>query len=279
MIECAPIRQAAAMQMQSGVNNPMRVNLENIAIVLNEPHYPENIGAAARSAKNMGIRRLLVVNPLDFDLDRVLKMATHAARDVVEAMEIYDDLRNALAPFRHVVGTTARLGSRRQRVRNPRQMADELVSISRENEAAILFGTESSGLTNEQLRFCDFLVTIPTADFASINLAQAVMIVAYELYTANREEPQRFVPRLAARRELEGMYDQLRDTLARINFINQDNPDYWMLSVRRFFSRIGLRAGEVKIVRGICRKIDWYCDRKDEDGPASAPDGKHSPNR
>lgn len=256
----------------------MRVNLKNIAIVLHEPHYPENIGAAARCAKNMGIDRLLVVNPIDFDLDRVLKMATHAARDVVETMEIHDDLREALAPFRHIVGTTARMGSRRQMIRNPRQMADELVSVSQENEVAVLFGTESRGLANEHLMYCDMLVTIPTADFASINLAQAVMIVAYELCMASQEEPRQFVPRLAESRDLEGMYDQLRDTLARIHFINPENPDYWMMSVRRFFSRIGLRAREVKIVRGICRQIDWYCDRRLREKPETGPNEEHPRN-
>ncbi|GLI33467.1 RNA methyltransferase [Desulforhabdus amnigena] len=236
----------------------MKVNLKNIAIVLHEPHFPENIGAAARAAKNMGIRRLVVVNPLDCDLTRILRMATHTAEDVVADMEVYNEIEEALAPYRYVVGTTARTGSHRQGIKTPRRIAQELVPISEDNEIAILFGTESRGLTNQELRYCDALVTIPTADFSSLNLAQAVMVIAYELFTATQEEPQNFVPRLANRHELEGMYDHLTKTLAKINFINPENPEYWMTSVRKAFSRIGLRARDVKIIRGICRQIDWY---------------------
>ena len=87
-------------------------------------------------------------------------------------------------------------------------------------------------------------------------------MLAYEVFTADTGEPKAFVPRLAASHELEGMYDQLSDTLARIHFINPENPEYWMMSMRRFFTRIGLLAREVKIIRGVCRQIDWYCGRR-----------------
>ncbi len=239
----------------------MRANLKNIAIVLHKPHYPENIGAAARVAKNMGIGRLVVVEPVDCDLTRVLKMATHMAQDIVAEMEVYDNLRDALSPYGYIVGTTARTGSQRQTIKNPRRMAEELVPISQENEVAVLFGPESSGLANEDLRLCQSLVTIPTADFSSLNLAQAVMVIAYEIFMAGMPGPGKFVPRLASSHELEGMYDQVRDTLTKINFINPENPDYWLSSVRRFFNRIGLQAREVRIIRGICRQIDWYGGR------------------
>jgi tRNA/rRNA methyltransferase len=239
-----------------------KVNLDNIAIILHEPHFPENIGAAARAAKNMGIRRLIVVNPKDCDLTRVLRMATHNAEDVVSDMEIYDNVRDALAPFGYVVGTTARRGSHRQEIRVPGKLAQELVSISKENQVAILFGTEKSGLSNDELRDCDALGTIPTGGFSSVNLAQAVMIMAYEIYMATIDEPKTFVPRLANREELEGMYDHLRETLVKINFINPQNPEYWMGNVRRFFTHVGLRARDVKIIRGVCRQINWYCEQQ-----------------
>jgi tRNA/rRNA methyltransferase len=240
----------------------MKVKLENIAIVLNEPHYPENIGAAARAAKNMGIFRLLLVNPIDCDLTRILKMATHNAEDVVTEMEVFDSLEDALAPFQYVVGTTARVGSHRQSIKNPRQLAMELVDITRKNQVAILFGTESRGLANEHIKHCDSLVTIPTADFTSINLAQSVMIMAYEILLASSEKKEGFVPRLATHRELEGMYVHLKETLTKINFINPENPDYWMMHLRRFFNRASLLSREVKIIRGICRQIEWYAHRK-----------------
>lgn len=241
---------------------PSRAVLDNIAVVLHRPHFPENIGAAARAAKNMGIRRLIVVDPLDCDLTRILKMATHAAEDVVADMEVYEDLREALAPFQYIIGTTARTGSHRPTVMDPREMARKVVEISRHNQTAILFGPENRGLANRELKFCHALVTIPTSkDFASLNLAQAVMIMAYEIFRALEEPPATFTPKLATSYELEAMYEHLRETLAKIHFVNPENPDYWMRSLRRFFSRIGLQAREVKIIRGICRQIDWYGEK------------------
>ncbi len=237
----------------------MKMNLENISIILHRPHFPENIGAAARAAKNMGIRRLVVVDPFDCDLTRILKMATHAAEDVVAEMEIHDELRDALAPFQYIVGTTARVGSQRQTVKSPRRVAQELVPISQDNQVALLFGTESRGLTNRELKYCQTLVTIPTADFTSLNLAQAVMVLGYEVFQATIPESVAHIPRLASSHELEGMYDHLKGTLAKIHFFNPENPDYWMNSIRRFNSRLGLQAREVKIIRGICRQIDWFC--------------------
>lgn len=240
----------------------MKVRLENVAIVLHQPHFPENIGAAARAAKNMGINRLIVVNPVDCDLTRILKMATHNAEDVVTEMEVHDALEEALAPFAHVVGTTARTGSHRQTLKNPRLLAEELIPVSQKNQIAVLFGPESSGLAGSELKYCQSLVTIPTADFTSINLAQAVMILVYELFLASTAAPKSFVPRLANTHELEGMYEHLKKTLTKISFINPENPDYWMMSVRRFFGRVGLRAREVRMIRGICRQIDWYCEKR-----------------
>lgn len=239
----------------------MKAKLENVAFVLHCPHFPENIGAAARAIKNMGIRRLLVVRPFDCDLTRILKMATHNAEDIVLDMEVYDDLADALAPFSHVVGTTARTGSHRQTLKSPERLAEELIPITQNNQVAILFGPESSGLSGLELKYCQSLVTIPTADFTSLNLAQAVMIIAYEIFLAAAEPPKSFVPRLANTHELEGMYAHLHETLAKISFINPENPEYWMMSVRRFFGRIGLRAREVRMIRGICRQIVWYGNR------------------
>ena len=245
----------------------MKTNLENIAVVLHEPHYPENIGAAVRAAKNMGISRFLVVNPADCDLTRILRMATHHSEDLVLGIEVHDRFEEALESFQYVVGSTARTGSHRQFVKNPRQLAKELIPISQKNHVALLFGPEASGLANEHIRHCDALVTIPTAGFSSINLAQAVMIMVYEIFTAASEKKERFTPRLATRGELESMYLQLKDTLTKINFINPENPDYWMKSIRRFFSRVQLRGRDVQLIRGICRQIDWYCFRKTARAP------------
>ena len=247
-----------------------KIDLAHIAIVLNRPRYPENIGSVARAACNMGIRRLAVVSPENFDLDRVSTLATHAAAEVVGNIALYEDLQKALADFQYVVGTTARLGGERQTVISPARMARTLVPISGENEIALLFGPEDRGLTNEEIRLCHMLVNIPTAEFSSLNLAQAVMVLCYELFKVHLPEPRPFTPRMASRIELDGMYEQLKDILVRINYIQAENPDYWMNKLRRFFSRMQLRAAEVSIIRGICRQINWYAGKCHADGSRGA---------
>ena len=245
---------------------PDRINLKNISIVLQQPRSPENIGAAARAMRNMGIDQLVVVNPHNCDLTRVCRMATHAAMDVVEKMKVFDTLEEALGGYGFVVGTTARLGGERKVITSPPILAEKLVSISGENQIAIMFGPEDRGLTNEDIRLCHTLVNIPTAEFSSLNLAQAVMIVCYELFRCTTRKPQEFVPRLANRHELDAMYAQIKDIMIRISFINPDNPDYFLNNFRHFFNRLPLRAKEVQIIRGICRQIKWYGEKRYQDG-------------
>ncbi len=251
----------------------VKINLANIAIVLVQPNISENIGAAARAMCNMGLRRLILVDPPRCDLTRVCKMATHAALDVVEEMEVFAGLAEALRDFTYVVGTTARLGGQRQVIRTPARLAEMLVPIAADNPVAILFGPEDRGLTNEDLRFCHAVATVPTADFSSLNLAQAVMVVCYELFRCSLEAPKEFAPRLANRFELDAMYDQLKDVLMRICFINPANPDYFMNNLRHFGTRMQLRAKEVQIIRGICRQIDWYGKHCFEQGRKSKDAG------
>ena len=237
------------------------MRLENIAIILVESQIPENIGAVARSMNNMGLRRLILVSPKNCDLSRVVKMATGSSIDIIEEMEIYDDLMKAIGPLQYVVGTTARIGAQRPALTTPRKLATDLVSISRNNLVGILFGPEDRGLSNEHLRYCHTIAAIPAAEFSSLNLAQAVMIFCYEIFLAAKETPLEPTPRLANKFELEGMYEHLKDVLMKIGFIDRQNPEHWMLNIRRFLSRMPLRAREVRIIRGICRQIDWYMEQ------------------
>jgi tRNA/rRNA methyltransferase len=243
-----------------------RLNLKNVSVVLHRPRYPENIGAAARAICNMGINDLWVVDPENYVEDRVLMMATHAAAGVVENIQIHENLKTALSRFQYVVGTTARLGQHRNVTNSPSTLAEKLVPISQNNSIALLFGPENTGLTNEDIRNCHILLNIPTAEFRSINLAQSVMIICWEIFKASAKDKNAFSPRLATRHELEGLYDHLKDILVRIDCISPENPDYWIDSIRHFFSRLPLRAKEVKILRGICRQIDWYGRKCYDDG-------------
>ena len=247
-----------------------RAYFDRITIVLKKPRYPENIGAVARAMRNMGLSRLSIVDPEDFDLRRVGKLATHEAANIVDRIVRFDHLNDALADMQYVVGTTARLGRQRPVVQSLSSVAGRLISMARQNQVALLFGPEDRGLTNADLQLCHILVNIPTADFSSLNLSQAVMLMCYELLRAGENENPKPMPRLATRHELDGMYATLKNILVRIDYINRDNPDYWMNKIRRFGNRIQLRAGEVSVIRGICRQINWYGKKCYQDGQKPA---------
>jgi tRNA/rRNA methyltransferase len=251
--------------------NLQRVNLKNIAIVLNQPRFPENIGSTARAMQNMGIKKLIIVSPQNCDLSKVMKLATHAAYDIIENMIEHHSLDNALSSFHYIVGTTARLGGYRFDIQTPHICANNLINISHNNNIAIVFGPEDRGLTNNEVKRCHALVNIPTAGFSSLNLSQAVMVFCYELFMANSASTSSFVPKLAENHELERMYQRLEDVLTRIDFINHENPDHWMNNIRRFFSRLQIRSRDVRVILGICRQMDWYVgqhttERKDKLG-------------
>lgn len=237
-----------------------KVNLDHIAIILVRPQIPENIGSAARAMNNMGLSRLNLVAPKNLEPARMHKPATGSSIDIIENMAVFDSLKQALADFGYVVGTTARIGALRPAMTQPRRLAQELIPISQNNQVAIVFGPEDCGLSNAQLRYCHSIATIPTARFASLNIAQAVMIICYELFMAGTDTAPKTVPRLANRFELEGMYDHLSDVLMKIGFLDPQNPEHWMIRVRRFFSRYAPRAVEVKLIRGICRRMNWHLE-------------------
>ena len=109
-----------------------RIDYDNVTIVLQQPRYSENIGAAARAMRNMGISQLVVVDPPNYELYKVLKLATHFASDIIEKSSICADLKVALAPFSYVVGATARLGGQRRVINSPLMLAQRLIPISKE---------------------------------------------------------------------------------------------------------------------------------------------------
>lgn len=243
----------------------LRVNLDHITIVLVEPQIPENIGSVARAMSNMGFARLVLVNPKNYDLPRVRRTATGDSIAVLENMEVHKALEEALGSYQYIIGCTARTGSLRPAMTQPRRLAGDLLSISQNNHVAILFGPEDCGLSNEHLRSCHTIAKIPTARFSSLNLAQAVMIICYEVFLVSEETEPKSIPRLANSFELEGMYAHLKKVLTKVGFIDMQNPEHWMLNIRRFLSRFPMRAREVRIIRGICRQVDWYAKQQENE--------------
>ncbi|WP_456431988.1 RNA methyltransferase [Thermosulfuriphilus sp.] len=235
--------------------------MENIAVILVSPRYPENIGAAARACKNFGVRELVVVAPERWDEEAVLKMATHEAAEVARNLTIFKNLKEALKPYGYIVGTTARLGRHRRVLETPRDIAPRLAELSQQNKVALLFGPEHRGLSNEELFYCHTAITIPTAEFPSLNLAQAVVVVLYELFTSGKTTGLAR-PRRATFAETEAMYGHLEELFDHIGFIPKDTRQVYLTNIRRFLGRLDLTAQEVQIIRGFCRQMLWALNKK-----------------
>ena len=243
----------------------LKAKTKNISIVLYKPKYAGNIGSVARAAKNMGISNIIVVGKSDYDREEMQQRSTHLAADVLDSIQYFESIEEALGSFNYIVGTTARLGKARGPFIAPRAVARDIADISQQNKVALIFGPEDTGLTNDELRLCHAVVTIPTSrGFTSLNLSHAAMILCYEIFTASSAATTlaTATPKLALSKELEGMYGQIKTLLADIEFSNPENPDYWMMHLRRFFSRAGLLSREVGIIRGICRKLARYVQHK-----------------
>ncbi|PKN18258.1 MAG: rRNA methyltransferase [Deltaproteobacteria bacterium HGW-Deltaproteobacteria-6] len=243
----------------------LKAKTKNISIVLYRPKYAGNVGSVARAAKNMGIHSMVVVGTADLDREAMEQRSTHLAADVLDQIVYVDSIEEVLGGFHYIVGTTARLGKARGPFVSPRTAAGRIADLSQKNKIALLFGPEDTGLANDQLRLCHSVVTIPTSrEFTSLNLSQAVMILCYEIFivSSTAAGASEAAPKWALSSETEGMYQQIKELLAEIGFLNPENPEYWMLDIRRFFARSGLLSREVKIIRGICRQMEWYARHK-----------------
>ncbi len=210
----------------------------------------------------MGLSRLAVVAPAKWDGEAMHRMATREAASLIESMTVYPVLEEALAACGLVIGTTARGGRLRKPLWTPWRAAEHVRRLAPGNEVALLFGPEDRGLTNEELRLCHLLVRIPTAGFSSLNLAQAVLLICYELRRATVPQPEAPPPPLATVQELERMYAHLQSVLTEISVLATSQPDREMAKVRQFLSRIGLTSREVQMIRGACRQVSWYGDMR-----------------
>jgi tRNA/rRNA methyltransferase len=235
----------------------MKAILDNIHIVLVGTIAPGNIGSTARAMKNMGLSHLCLVSPQCAITEEAFWMATNAG-DIVHSARQAATLREAIAPAGYVFGTTARTRRMRMFIA-PGEMAQQALSLAAHNKVAIVFGPEDKGLSNDELELCNEIISIPTAPGgSSLNLSHAVMILCYELYCAlNKGEGHEEVQRAQAA-EVEKMYDHMRSTLLKIGFLNTQNPEHTLGSIRRMLNRAGLTSTEVNLIRGVFRQLLWY---------------------
>lgn len=237
----------------------MQSLFECVRIVLVEPQHPGNIGATARAMKNMGLSKMVLVAPRRYPHPDASALAAGAV-DVLSGARVYPTLYSAIADCPRVVGSTARNRYLSQPVYPPREWTRRMQAKPISGDIAILFGRERVGLTNAELDFCHELIAIPASQtYPSLNLAQAVQVVCYELRLAASEAIQNLavVParRTVSQGEMERFYAHLEEALVSTGFLDEANPRLLMRRLRRLFGRLDPDANEMNILRGILTSV------------------------
>ena len=228
--------------------------LSNIRTVLVRTHHPGNIGSAARAMKTMGLTDLALVNPVEYPSDESIKMAVSAS-DIVEKAMLFESLFDAVKGCTVVVASTARSRGYDLPELSPEQMAEILCASSKTSKVALVFGPERMGLSNDDLQFARYRVTIPTnPDYSSLNLAAAVQTLSYEIFKQSESGKitnsnlSREFPDIGL---MEKYYVHLEETLTDSGFIIKNHPGEIMQKLRRLFSRAQLDKTELNILRGM----------------------------
>jgi tRNA/rRNA methyltransferase len=210
--------------------------------------------------KNMGLEELVLVRPRFRGGSAAQTMAVHAA-DILQSARTCETLAEAVADCGLVAGTTSRDGPYCPASLTPRAAAPELLGVAATNNVAVVFGPEDHGLSNKDLQLCQMLIRIPSHEaYASLNLAQAVTVCAYELFVARSvgDRDGKDVPTLATSAETERMYEHLQEAFLSIGFLLRDNPDHIMYALRNMLGRAHLEERDVRILLGLARQIEWY---------------------
>jgi tRNA/rRNA methyltransferase len=239
--------------------------LSRIRVVLVEPSHPGNIGAAARAMRTMGLSRLALVRPRLFPHPDAVALAS-GATGVLEQARVCATLAEALAGTALSVALSARGRDLSHPVQDARAAAAEVVRVATDAEAALVFGNETAGLSNEDVLRCSRLATVPSdPECSSLNLAQAVQVLAYEVrMAAVRWSPSRErVPDYASHEEVENFYAHLEASVVRSGFLDPKAPRRLIERLRRMFGRARLEREEVNILRGMLTSWD--------EGPHAGP--------
>jgi len=243
--------------------------LARVRIVLINTTHPGNIGAAARAMKVMGLSSLHLVTPKIFPNADATAMAS-GADDLLQSAVVHDSLDSALAGCPLVLGTSARMRSLPMPMLDARRAARQALVESGSHEVALLFGRERYGLTNEEMQRCQYLVNITSnPDYSSLNLAQAVQILAYELRVAAQGFSDISIAPLdwepVDDQQMEGLFEHLEQTLLDIRFLNPKQPKRLMLRLRRLFNRARPDQNEINILRGILKASQEVSRRSELD--------------
>lgn len=234
------------------------MKLTNIRTVLVATTHPGNIGASARAMKTMGLSQLYLVNPKSFPAQNAVEMAA-GADDILQNAIVTSSLGEALKGCHLAIATSARPRGLSLPGFTPAECAHFVNQQTDDTKVALVFGREHAGLTNEELLSCHFHVAIPSSpDFSSLNLAQAVQVLAYELRIKQVEAHALVASSsddLATTDDVDAFYTHLNDVLTAIRFLKQTNPGKVSARLRRLFGRIRLEKMEVNMLRGILSQV------------------------
>lgn len=243
-----------------------------IRFVLVEPSHPGNVGAAARALKNLGFARLHLVAPRCDPRDAEASRLAVDAADLLQAARVHDDLDAALDGTGTVVGTSRRTGRQRRPHSRLDALAPELAGLVDAGELAFVFGREAHGLSDAELDRCTHLVHFPASDaYPSFNLAQSVLLAAYEARLALAGAAASDWPPAAGHAEREAMYAHLEAALRSIGFLSEQTAEAMMRRMRRLLGRAVLGAEDARMLRGIARQVLWAAGRAGLPVPADAP--------
>jgi len=248
-------KAAQDSRSQGTMSQKAAAALHRVRVVLINTTHPGNIGAAARAMKVMGLKGLHLVTPKMFPHAEATARAS-GADELLQTATLHASLDSALEGCGLVLGTSARLRSLTMPQLDARAAARQALSEASRHDVALLFGRESYGLTNKEMQRCHALVQIPSnPEYSSLNLAQAVQILAYELRMAARGG-DRQVPDTPGWEPVDGLqmerfYQHLEQTLLDIRFLNPAQPKKLMMRLRRLFNRARPDQNEINILRGI----------------------------
>jgi len=243
-------------------------SMDNIRFVLVGTTHPGNIGAAARAMKTMGLSNLHLVSPKIYPSAEATARAS-GADDILHKAQVHDSLDDALVGCHYAFAMSARLRHLPVPVVNPRQAVEQLEKFDDNTHIAIVFGREHSGLSNDELDRCQYLVNIPAnPDYSSLNLAAAVQVLAYELKMSF--QPNIDFGRVGEEREaitnddLSHLYDHFERSLTTIGFLDKENPRFLMRRIKRLFNRADLDRNELQIMHGILRAAETKARNNNE---------------
>jgi len=250
---------------------------QHIYFVLVEPTEPGNIGASARAIKNMGFRNLCLVKP-PADMSKEARWFARNAHDVLDSASVHGSVEEAISDKTLVVGTTRRKGKNRGVILTAEKGAGKIRCLSAKNKVAILFGREARGLYNDEVDQCNFMLTIPSSKSQpSLNLSQAVMIIAYELSKCGekpsdaqgkplkkRLDNSPLPEHLQTREALRYLYKRISSVLELLEYSPRGERDIMqniIMGLKRFLGRTGLTESEMKMLLGLCTRIEKKLER------------------